>query len=226
MTFGMLCLIGRPNISGAQPWTAVGSTGIIVSGKPNYDCFDQAIGFFRQPIIPSITSDCLSNPVINPGPRASSFSPGPWLSRGHILLVGEIPPPPPMPSGSARVLYNVVAEPNIVNGNNVALTVRYLLTNLFTQHILVRLIEQPRDPSPSSFAVKIRLSLSLPLPSATSISRQTLTDTAVNCSQPVTLDFGRNAYYVVADISNTYPHGFGEGVYQVALDQANCAPIP
>ena len=30
----------------AQPWTAVGATGVVVSGKLAYDCADQAIGFF------------------------------------------------------------------------------------------------------------------------------------------------------------------------------------
>ncbi len=52
-----------------------------------------------------------------------------------------------MPTGSARVLDNVVAEPNIVTTNGVALTVRFLITDTFNQHILVRLFQQPRDSS-------------------------------------------------------------------------------
>jgi hypothetical protein len=210
----------------AQPWTAVGSTGVIVSGTPNYDCYDQAIGFFHRNILISPASDCLSSPVIKPGPRAkgSSFNDD-LRSKGRIVLIGVIPPAPSMPTGSARVLYNVVAEPDIVTSSGVQLTVRFLITDTFDQHLLVRLFRQPLDssqnPSSNPFLVTNLISLN-----ANSYGPNLAPQTQIlrNCVNPVTLDFNYNAYYVVADISNSFPHGYGLGVYQVRLEKAFCGP--
>ena len=165
--------------------------------------------------------------MIKKGPHANGSSFGDDLrSQGRIVLIGVIPPAPSMPTGSARVLYNVVAEPDIVNGNGVALTVRFLITDTFDQHLLVRLFQQPRDssqnPPSNPFAVTPLLTLNA---NDYTGNLAPQTKTVGQCLEtPVVLDFSSNAYYVVADISNSFPHGYGLGVYQVRLEKAFCGP--
>jgi hypothetical protein len=198
VVFSSLFLLARSAPAGAQPWTAVGSTGVIVSGSLSYDCADQAIGFFRQS---PIVVNCLAPPV----------------SKEAVVTDPDIGLLPPLPKGSGRVVYNVVAEPDLEEARvSPGLTVRYLVSDKANQHITVRLIQQPRDST--STAVDVLLTLnSDTLPASSS----TQTQTVQTCSgQP--LDFDNNAYYITADISNADTTGGAAGVYQVVVGPANC----
>jgi hypothetical protein len=183
--------------AGAQPWTGVGSTGVVVSGSLNYDCQDQAIGFFRN----SLVLNCLGLPIIR----------DPLVTTPNIGIL------PPLPTGSGRVLYNVVAEPDLVDpGATLALTVRYLVSDKVHQHITVRLIQQPRFST--STAVDVLLTLnSDTLPASSAIQTQ-----SVGTCSGQALDFDNNAYYITADISNANTGGGSAGVYQVVVGPANC----
>ncbi len=203
-----LLLALRAETANAQPWTAVGSTGVVASGKLTYDCATQAIGFFRQSIG---IFDCLNLPVLI-GPSAAVAQPnastGP--GTGPLLL--------PLPTGSGRVVYNVVAEPNLFLGPP-SLTVRFLVSDKTKQHILVRLIRQPRV-APTSSAVDVLLTLNTDLmPALTSIQTQTVDN---GCEGGPSLDFDNFAYYITADISNANTKGGAVGVYQLRVEQASC----
>jgi hypothetical protein len=198
MVFSTLFLLTRSAVVGAQPWTAVGSTGVIVSGSLSYDCADQAIGFFRQS---PIVVNCLGLPVIKE----------PVVTDPNIGLL------PPLPKGSGRVVYNVVAEPELEGaGASPALTVRYLVSDNAHQHITVRLIQQPRYST--STAVDVLLTLNSDSLPASSFTQ---TQTVETCSGQA-LDFDNNAYYITADISNANTTGGAAGVYQVVVGPANC----
>jgi hypothetical protein len=190
-----LLLVVQSAAASAQPWTAVGSTGVVVSGSATYDCFDQAIGFFRRPVLPI---DCLVPPVRKP-----------------LVADPDIGILPPLPKGSARVLYNVVFEPEM-SGATPALTVRYLISDTTHQNITVRLIQQPRISFSTSVDTLLTLdSSNFPASSATQ------TQTVGTCSgQP--LNFDENAYFIAADISNSNSTGGVVGLYQLVVDGANC----
>ena len=117
------------------------------------------------------------------------------------------------------MVYNVVAEPDLLEGVP-ALTVRLRVSDQIHQHILVRLIRQPRV-APTSAAVDVLLSLnSDTLPASSSIQTQTVSN---GCGGGPGLDFDNYAYYIVADISNADSRGGALGVYQLAVEPSYCA---
>ena len=200
--FSALLVVVRSAAVSAQPWTAVGSTGVVVSGNLSYDCADQAIGFFRHS---PIVVDCLAPPVnrevVVTHPNVAA---GPFLS---------------LPKGSGRVVYNVVFEPDLSAGPNgpPSLTVRYLVPDTAHQHITVRLIQQPRNSTSTSVDILLTLN-SDNFPASSTTQTQTVGN---GCSGP-TLDFNNNAYYIAADISNANATGGAVGVYQLVVDGSNC----
>jgi hypothetical protein len=197
LVFSSLFLVAWSAVAGAQPWTAVGSTGVIVSGSLSYDCADQAIGFFRQS---PIVVNCLAPPVSKEA----------VVTDPHLGLL------PPLPKGSGRVVYNVVFEPDLGVEAPPSLTVRYLVSDKAHQHITVRLIQQPRNSFSTAVDVLLTLNSDTLLASSS-----TQTQTVGNCSGQA-LDFDNNAYYIAADVSNANTSGGSVGVYQVVVGPANC----
>jgi hypothetical protein len=189
-------LLARSAAVNAQPWTAVGSAGVVVSGSLSYDCADQAIGFFGQS---PIVINCLGSPIIK----------DPLVAAPNLGIL------PVLPRGSGRVVYNVVYEPDL-GEYAPALTVRYLVSDKAHQHITVRLIEQPRYSASTAVDVLATLN-SDTLPA----SNSTQTQTVGSCSGPA-LDFDDNAYYITADVSNANATGGAVGVYQVVVGPADC----
>jgi hypothetical protein len=202
--FSSLFLVVRSAAAGAQPWTAVSSTGVVVSGSLTHDdCADQAIGFFRHS---PIVVNCLAPPVTR-----------------EVVVAHPNLPFPPLPRGSGRVVYNVVFEPDLggfggTGGNSApSLTVRYLVSDTAHQHITVRLIQQPRNST--STAVDVLLTLnSDDFPALSSTQTQMVES---SCEAPA-LDFETNAYYITADISNANATGGAVGVYQVVVGPTPC----